>query len=391
MMSYQYGVSSHLFSIHAAYAPLASSLPDHTSIYHEWPRENLRGVTLPEYTSIATMVDPMANEGNENPFVLMGKPIHVVEGDRLEVDLQNHLPTTGLSLHFHGFEMRGALEYDGVVGVTQCAVSPNESFLYNFTVDEVPGTYWYHTHSGPLGIDGYNAIKGPLIVHPRNSSHFIEINNAEDRLEDDGAADFTPLLSYGNERILFFSDGSVMSDSHSQLYKMGGLNSPVSKNEDGFTVGTKRYDFGTCNGKLREIVHVIPGEKYKLRLLNGGSHYAYRIYIDGIPMMVISADSEPVKPYKVDEVILHAAERFDVEIAIPSDFVGGERLWIRADTLESSEQGYQVRMPCFYVISLFISCHLFVHHQLILIISSINVLEWNSCHIECCQGYFCLY
>jgi hypothetical protein len=42
-------------------------------------------------------------------------------------------------------------------------------------------------------------------------------------------------------------------------------------------------------------------------------------------------------------VIVHAAERFDVEISIPADLTVGERFWIRADTLESTLQGYQVR------------------------------------------------
>jgi FtsP/CotA-like multicopper oxidase with cupredoxin domain len=59
-------------------------------------------------------------------------------------------------------------------------------------------------------------------------------------------------------------------------------------------------------------------------------------------MTIVAADSEPVVPYEVDEVILHSAERFDVEIDIPLD-MANTTVWIRADTLESIEQGYQVR------------------------------------------------
>ena len=76
--------------------------------------------------------------------------------------------------------------------------------------------------------------------------------------------------------------------------------------------------------------------------MNGGSLYAFRISIDGIPMEIVAADSEPVKPYVVDEVILHAAERFDVVVAIPPDTPTNTSMWIRADTLESVNQGYQV-------------------------------------------------
>ena len=62
-------------------------------------------------------------------------------------------------------------------------------------------------------------------------------------------------------------------------------------------------------------------------------------------MQIVSADSEPVQPYKVDEVILHSAERFDVIVTIPSEYVNGDRFWIKADTLESAIQGYEVRSP----------------------------------------------
>ena len=366
------GIHRQLLNIKASYAHLAKQLPFHTAIYQSWPRDNLR-VNLPDYIQTATSDNrPKIKSNQQNDqntdsfsdsdnfldqFPLMGKPIHVIQGNRLELNLINSIQTTGLSIHFHGFEMRDALEYDGVVGITQCAVSPDQSFLYNFTINESPGTYWYHTHSGSIGIDAYNAVKGPLIVHSRdvlldvqnNSTHNMDLakviqDDYEGAFNDDSKDfDFGSLLSYDNERILFFSDGSLMSDAHTTLFNMGSLNPPVSKNDDGFTVGTTLYDFGTCNGKLREVVNVEPGKTYKFRLLNGGHHYAFRVVIDSIPMRVIAADSEPVKPYDVDEVILHAAERFDVEITVPSTFVGGERLWIRADTLESSIQGYQVR------------------------------------------------
>ena len=99
--------------------------------------------------------------------------------------------------------------------------------------------------------------------------------------------------------------------------------------------------FGTCNGKLREIVPVSPGQTHKFRILNAGSMYALRISFDGFKMTVIATDSEPVEPVVADEIIVHAAERFDVEVTIPSNVSIGSTSWIRADTLERRDQGYQ--------------------------------------------------
>ena len=92
---------------------------------------------------------------------------------------------------------------------------------------------------------------------------------------------------------------------------------------------------------MREIVPVSPGKTYKFRLINGGTHYGLRINIANLKMKVVAADSEPVEPVHVDEVFIHTAERFDVEVTIPDDWDDGESFWIRADTLESAYQGYQ--------------------------------------------------
>lgn len=92
---------------------------------------------------------------------------------------------------------------------------------------------------------------------------------------------------------------------------------------------------------MREIVPVSAGKTYKFRLINGGVHYGLRINIADLKMKVIAADSELVEPVVVNEVFLHVAERFDVEVTIPEDWDNGKSFWIRADTVESAYQGYQ--------------------------------------------------
>jgi len=92
---------------------------------------------------------------------------------------------------------------------------------------------------------------------------------------------------------------------------------------------------------MREIVPVSPGKTYKFRLINGGAHYGLRINIADLKMKVVAADSEPVESLLVDEVFIHTAERFDVEVTIPDYWDNGESFWIRADTIETSYQGYQ--------------------------------------------------
>ena len=335
-------VRSFNFEIEERFAPLASSVPAHTSIFKKWPSEGLRA-HLPDYLSVSVMTSKGPSL-DQNSYLFMGVPIHVVTGDILNMTIMNKLPATGLSIHFHGFEMKNSVEYDGVVGLTQCPISPHQQFTYSFIVEEDPGTSWYHTHSGNLGIESHNMIKAPLIVHPNTTESrlLVDTLNQIATAEVTGdKIDYRPLLSYANERILFISDGFLKSDAVIEMYSVGGLNPPVSMNRDGFIAASMEYEYGTMNGKMREVIHVQRGQTYKFRIINGGIHFAYRVKVDGFQMKIIAADSTPVHPTVVDEIILHNAERFDVEITISEELSSGDTFWIRADTVEDQNQGYE--------------------------------------------------
>jgi FtsP/CotA-like multicopper oxidase with cupredoxin domain len=329
------------FDIQIRYAKLHLNNDVATEIQNTWPRKDLQK-SLPDYLSVAVMVD---DDVENHEYVLMGRPIHCIEGEMLELTVENNIESTGISIHFHGFEMESAIEYDGVVGLTQCPISPKNTFTYKFIVEESPGTYWYHTHSSNLGVNSHNYIKAPLIVHPNTDDSKALVDKLNDPNRISQSPDYHYLLSYENERILFFSDGFLKSESLIEMYAVGGLNPPVHENDDGFVAATMEHDFGTLNGKLREVIFVQPGETYKFRILNGGSHFAYRISIDGFPFSILATDSSAVKfdsnVSVVDEIIVHNAERFDVEITVPRTVEVGSSFWIRADTLESRKQGYE--------------------------------------------------
>ena len=60
----------------------------------------------------------------------------------------NGFDNLNTTLHFHGLFVRGANQMDGPEMVTQCPIPPGETYLYNFTVTDQVGTYWYHSHTG---------------------------------------------------------------------------------------------------------------------------------------------------------------------------------------------------------------------------------------------------
>ncbi|KAL7551998.1 hypothetical protein ACHAWF_015207 [Thalassiosira exigua] len=320
----------YFFHVKPASIPFGEqTLPSETQIHRTWPKKRLR-VDLPE-SILAVAI--YSDDGGD----LIGPPIHVLSGDRLKLTLKNDVKTTGLSLHLHGLGFGGKFEYAGAVGVSQCPLAEGNQFVYDVVVADGPGTYWYHTSSGHLGLDAsVDAVRGPLIVHPTGSEELVDILNGPSLAQ----LGYSP-LAYAAERILFLQDGFLTPAASRYTQQKGGLMPPPSKSDDGTIVATAPWQFGTCNGKLRSVIHVASNQKIKFHVINGGQHHALRFSIDGFPLTVVAADAQPVEAYTVDEIVLHVGERFDVEVFVYKDIREGERFWIRADTLESQDQGFE--------------------------------------------------
>lgn len=70
----------------------------------------------------------------------------VCEGDKVVIDVLNHMHGLELVIHWHGLHQRGSQYYDGVPYVTQCPIQEGNTFRYQF--DTNSGTHFWHAHSG---------------------------------------------------------------------------------------------------------------------------------------------------------------------------------------------------------------------------------------------------
>jgi FtsP/CotA-like multicopper oxidase with cupredoxin domain len=93
-----------------------------------------------------------------------GPTIECRSGDRLEIHVTNSLESgEGISIHWHGLNMRNANNMDGAVAFTQCPIPSGKTFKYEFEIDEdQAGTFWWHAHSQVQRGDG---MYGGLVVH----------------------------------------------------------------------------------------------------------------------------------------------------------------------------------------------------------------------------------
>jgi FtsP/CotA-like multicopper oxidase with cupredoxin domain len=236
-----------------------------------------------------------------------GPEIRLVEGDRLRVTLRNLLeePT---SIHWHGLQVPFAM--DGVPDLTQPAVPPRGTFVYEFTATR-PGTYWYHTHFG-YQLD--RGLYGPLVVEPAREK-----------------------LRYDQEYTLLFDDwlsdpdhprpdslaGGMMSMGGMMGGDMGGMGGMMGGMEKGSNHSAHAaaariqpiYDGLIVNGRgvtRSPELRVRRGDRVRLRLINAGSATLLAVRVMGHSMRVTHADGQPVEPVTTRIVLLGMGERLDV-------------------------------------------------------------------------------
>lgn len=204
-----------------------------------------------------------------------GPLLRVTAGEKIRIILTNNLsePTT---IHWHGVDV--PVEMDGVPGISQEPVQPGQSFTYEFTVPNTPGTFFYHSHVMP---DRQQALGlyGGFIIEPRT------------RMAPE----------WDSEHTIMLGEWTV---------KNGG-NVPSMPMEGMFP------NYFTINGKAwnsTEHFSAKVGERVLFRLVGSGS-FSHPIHMHGAPFTIIAVDGHTLPPAQRmvrDTLTVNPGERYDI-------------------------------------------------------------------------------
>ena len=240
-----------------------------------------------------------------------GPLIRLTEGQDVRLNVTNTLSVDS-SVHWHGLLL--PFQYDGVPGISFPGIKPGETFVYEFPIRQ-SGTYWYHSHSGLQEQSGHY---GPMIIEPKGGEP-IPVDRDYILL----ISDFTTLDphfimnrlrtggGYFNRQQNSWTDDYPMS---AQDRRMWGQMRMMPT--DIMDIGGKTYTF-LANGRgPKEGMEYLfkPGERIRLRIINGAAQSFFNVRIPGLAMSVIATDGQPVRPVEVDELQIGAAETYDVII-----------------------------------------------------------------------------
>jgi hypothetical protein len=95
---------------------------------------------------------------------LPGPEIRVHEDGLLRVLVENRLPDSATSIHWHGLLDPAAM--DGVPDVSNAPIAPGRMYIYEYPIRQT-GTYWYHSH---VGFQEQQGFYGAFIIEPRHES-----------------------------------------------------------------------------------------------------------------------------------------------------------------------------------------------------------------------------
>ena len=307
-----------------------------TSIYPAWAQSVSAGVAPPMPTvsgahialtiaDVALRIDGKAVRGIGINGTVPGPLIRLKQGQNVRLRVTNGLRNKRggdlqSSIHWHGLLVPFAM--DGVPGVSFPGIDPGQTFDYEFPIVQ-SGTYWYHSHSGYQEQEG---VYGPIVIDP---------------------AEPDP-VGFDREHVIVLADHSPMGGAtiFKKLKQMGGGYFNMQRQTlSGMLAGRdlpfeERMDWAKMRMDPADIADVTgstytftingrgpfdnwtglfrPSERVRLRIINAAAQTNFNVRIPDLPMTIVQADGQNVRPVTVDEFQIGVAETFDA-IVTPGD------------------------------------------------------------------------
>ncbi|OYV34857.1 MAG: copper resistance protein CopA [Rhodospirillales bacterium 20-64-7] len=246
------------------------------------------------------------------------------EGDTVTLAVTNRLsePT---SIHWHG--IRTPSPMDGVPGLSFAGIAPGETFTYRFPVHQ-SGTYWYHSHSG---FQEQSGLYGPLVIEPRagyaqafDRDYVVMLSDWSDESPETIVSNLkmqSDYYNYGQRTAgTFFADvrKKGLSETISDRLEWGKMRMSPTDILD-VTGATYTYLVNGQSPAANWTALFRPGERVRLRFINGSSMSIFDVRIPGLKLTVVQADGNDVEPVPVDEFRIGTAETYDVIVQPNAD------------------------------------------------------------------------
>ncbi|EJL06540.1 copper resistance system multicopper oxidase [Pseudomonas chlororaphis] len=239
------------------------------------------------------------------------------EGDTVTIRVRNRLKED-TSIHWHGLILPANM--DGVPGLSFHGITPGGLYEYRFKVRQ-NGTYWYHSHSG---LQEQAGVYGPLVIEAREPEPFQYDRDYVVMLSDWSDEAPERLMHILKKQPGYYNfhkrtvgdfiedvsrDGWAATLADRKMWAQMKMTPTDLADVSGHTY-TYLINGQSPGGNWTGLFK--PGEKLRLRLINGSAMSYFDLRIPGLKMTVVAADGQYVQPVSVDELRIAVAETYDV-------------------------------------------------------------------------------
>jgi FtsP/CotA-like multicopper oxidase with cupredoxin domain len=256
---------------------------------------------------------------------IAGPTLRWTEGEEVVVNVINRLDVD-TSIHWHGILV--PFPMDGVPGLSFDGIKPGQTFIYRFTVRQA-GTYWYHSHSHGQEQEGMYA---PIVVTPLGGGREKVARDHVVMLSDSHP------MAVGTILRKLKQDSDYFNDHRRTLPGLVKELSAAPSAEARSAILSDRKMWGEMRMDPTDLADVsgytflvngrgpndnwtglfAPGERVRLRFINGAAMTIFDARIPGLRMTVVQADGQQVQPVAVDAFRIGPGETYDV-IVEPRD------------------------------------------------------------------------
>jgi CopA family copper-resistance protein len=239
------------------------------------------------------------------------------EGDTVTLRVKNKLKDN-TSIHWHGILLPANM--DGVPGLSFHGIEPDGMYVYQFKVRQ-NGTYWYHSHSG---FQEQSGVYGPLVIDAKEPEPFQYDRDYVVMLTDWTDEDPVGLMKTLKKQSDYYNYNKPTVGDFIHDVSEKGWGATVADRKMWAEMKMNPTDLADVSGATYTYLMngqapnsnwtgvFRPGEKLRLRFINGSAMTYFDVRIPGLKMTVVAADGLHVKPVSVDEFRIAVAETFDV-------------------------------------------------------------------------------
>lgn len=242
-----------------------------------------------------------------------GPTLEFTEGEYAVIYVKNEM-SVETSVHWHGLLLPNF--YDGVPFLNTPPIEPGHTQKYEFPIKQ-SGTYWYHSHTM---LQEQSGVYGSIVIQPKEKvlDYDKELVLVLSDWTNEKPMNVLRNLKRGNE---WYGIKKGTATPLNQVIARGAFGAQLDfwrQRMEGADIADVYYPAFLINGEESiEYPEFKPGEKIRLRMINGGASTSFWMTFGGKTPVLVSSDGLDVVPVERNKTFIGVAETYDFIVTVP--------------------------------------------------------------------------